>query len=544
MVRAGHPAAEHPVGAHNAKRRRATTATWVALIEWKWYARNPFLWVCTFGAPLYLSRMLSGFAPVLQRDDVLVASSLSPLAVASFIVANQAVIRPQRWGVGDVLLASRGPWFGTTVLAALSACAGHAILASTACFALLWSRAPTGHPSVMEVLVGPLVVVLGGAAGALLGRLTSSHLLAALLAPALWLVAGMAGGAAASPMARRFAPVLRVESLRDASELAIRPTSWHALYLALLGLAVVVTAIGLDARRRRAPARPLLAAGCVLAAFALLAAAQQRFTASIYETNEAFDFALFPAAHERCDDIGPVEVCAYRGYDTWRYEWSDTVERILALSPSAPDTALVVRQRVTRAPLNGYPADRVLEINSALVTIEGSGLEVNPGTALAGAARTFEVASGTAAWVVGLPASKGYQFQAIPDNDALLRGIKPPLAVCDASGSARAVAAAWLAGAASESFRDNLTYVLRQSRAVAPEDHVYYSLTVGGAQLSTADGQLASVLWDDEARAEAMRRSWGRWSSPDATADELAGSLGLAYEPEHTEGLRTTGRCE
>ena len=301
--------------------------------------------------------------PVLQdMDRETQLGMMLLLGGAALVAGNLAVLRAHRHGtnaLGDVLVL---PYRARTVahlLAVLPLGLLAVVLVALRIGALALAPA-AGHPNVFELATGPAVVVLFGAIGVLLGRLTRSAIVAPLMLLALLailvvipLVAPIPG----SPV-RWFQPVVAESEapfvLPAPVYLMARPAGPHLVYLVGLALLVAVAALA----RGGARSLRLLGVGVVALALTAAGAVGQAGSVSKATTDARLAAMQYPAKSQTCRSLGTVTYCAFPDFTGWIPSWDTEVHGVLARVPAAlAAQPLAVRQRVVlMGPNNAVPS--------------------------------------------------------------------------------------------------------------------------------------------------------------------------------------------
>lgn len=506
------------------------------------------------GAALSLLLSLPGpylQAPVLHRDDITTAIWLLPLAGATLLVVNLAVLRARRHDTTELyesLPTSPSAHTGGH-LVSLGAAAVVAALVVVASVAYMVALGGIWAPSAAELATGPAIVVLAGALGVLAARWAPSPTVAPVLLVALGAVAASLSGSLGW-----FAPWIGIDTMPR--ELFIRPAGWHLLYL--LGVAGLVAVAALW--RHGTTPRLAVAGAAVVSLIAVTgvmqarppSASQQAAIAELVTSGEALV----------CEARGAVEYCAFPAYGGWVERWAAVVEPVLQRAP-APlwNRGLVVRQRPwddevynadispsTRARLFDEAGHPVGQPDDGSVSV---GMRWGRGPGLGGA--QLVLALNTAAWAVGLPLVTG--DYTVRDGDGSLLDTES----CWSGGQARSVVALWLAGSATPATDAALRSVIAaEPYAFDMEDRgdgdpdigppvqsqLHFGQPSGGISWSKADTNYAAQLLDrptDEVTA-LVNDHWDQLMDPTTTTDDLVALAGLDVLPTRAEQLRAAGR--
>lgn len=276
--------------------------------------------------------------PVLHDEAQLVQLPMLLLAAGTLLAVNLAALRPQRDGLAAFYLVQPVTERRRTTAHLLSALVPAVLAAAVVALRLTWlATAPgaVGRPSILETMTVPLVVVLAGAAGLLLARLTSTPVAAPLVIAGLAMLALFT--AVGPSWSRRLGPVVfedeAVGSLPP--ELMHRPVGWHLLYLAAVVAALALLAVG--SRRRAAVA---------VVAVTVTAVAQGATSVQPVPVQAATSVQT-ATDRQVCRAEGAVTYCAFPVYERRTAQWSEVVGNILRWAP--PEVAagpFAVRQRV------------------------------------------------------------------------------------------------------------------------------------------------------------------------------------------------------
>ncbi len=447
--------------------------------------------------------------PVLQdvdRDSDLGMMLL--LGAAALIAGNLAVLRAHRDGttsLGQVLILPAPARTVAHLLAVVPVAAAGAVLILVRIAVLAVLTPAAGHPDPYEVATGPVTVLVLGALGVLLGRLTRSAIAAPLVLLVLlaslvvlplladggraqWLQPVVAQGDPAFP-----APV--------PAGLMARPAAAHVAYLlGLAGLLAVAALWRAGAGSRRAAIAAAVAVALTLAGGVLQAQPPDRGTLA------ARAAAMnHPSQHQTCRPLDGVTYCAFDGFTGWIPAWNTVVQAVLARVPAgARPSALTVRQRIV---------------------VLGSDGGVDPG-AVAGAWRADDRAAGTPNAVSASTRwgdSRSAVSLAALVADRIVSGGEGDVG-CGAAG----VLVAWLAGQVSTQARTGLRLLADHSNgdrgAVSFGEVGGPGFEVSQADVAVAMAVLARPAADIAARVQA---SWATLTAPGTTAAAAAQLLGV-----------------
>jgi len=372
-----------PTASDRAARRKAMAG--LVRVEAARLTRHPgtVLTLLILGLVLYaITDARTARFPVLQDADQL---SQLPVALlfggAALIQSNLAVLRPDRHGTADALdvLVLPTRWRTAAHLLALLPLGVFAAL-FVACHIAYLSARPgaVGSVNPYELATGPVLVLLFGAVGVLLGRLVRSLvagplLMVVLAAIMLVTVVLVPPGTSEPNWFLPFAPASGGDPLYGTAsvpvDLMTRPAGRHLVYL--LGLLALITTAALwrggplrqapggksnrsDTGRRRRGLIVAAAAGLVVTVGAGTAQALPPSPSIVAARISATDR---PAAQQHCRRMGNVTYCAFAGFEPWVNDWNEVVSGVLRRVPSAvAGRPLAVRQRVV-APY-GSPQNR------------------------------------------------------------------------------------------------------------------------------------------------------------------------------------------
>jgi hypothetical protein len=340
-------------------RRRAVFA--LAKVESIRLLRHPVTVVAVlFLIGIWVSEWLTNEAnhfPVLQdvdRDTQLGIMLL--LGGAAVIAGNLAVLRGHRHGttaLSDVLVLPYPMRTAAHLLAVLPLAVLAALLAA-ARIAVLAAAPAAGRANPYELATGPAVVLLFGAVGVLLGRLTRSAIVAPLALLGLLAMLVVLPLLTRDGPARWFQPVVPesepVFVLPAPANLMARPAGPHLAYL--VGLAVLVAVAALA----RSGARIVRLALVAVVALALtVAGGVGQLAGPSQSVRQARLIAMQrPAGQQTCQRLGRVTYCAFPDFVSWIPSWDAEVRGVLRRVPTAiAQRPLAVRQRIVLLNDNG-----------------------------------------------------------------------------------------------------------------------------------------------------------------------------------------------
>lgn len=543
--------------------------------------RHPIMWV---GA--LLSLVTYGFftwhaAPVLHRDDIFTAGALLPLAAATLIVANLASSRATR-NATDELYDTTSSSPGLRIVGHLISLAYAVALAVGVIglmFVYLFLDTPVGTPSAAEIMVGPVTVALFGAVGIAIGRWNPHPALgpmAVVVAGALQyvLIQPITGSQATnstvlnpSPWLAPWVPLSLTGEVP--SELVIRPTGWHLVYL--VGLISIIAAFALSRRGSRGRLLPLFIAGT---AAVVLGVVGQFTRASAAQRATLADLLEHPEDHQVCEERREVTYCAYPAYVGWIDRWAAPIEGALDQIPvDERPTDLTVRQRFGwyfEGPIDVPKETLRAVVHRGGLQEEGSGTtlwtDIRWGRGATEGGYAIGLALAVTMEALDFPSSRA-EMRPTPDEIALFDETVLPtiekefrakavrllradrrLYSCHTAHQARALVAIWIAGQATPETRAAIT----SSAADSP-----YGLTIyetNGKRYATYMGSYMPLyplvpppMWDrvsfgdaefhyaarllsrpDEEVAAVIAERWDEITEPTAMTETLLDDFGLA----------------
>ncbi|MEU0070678.1 ABC transporter permease [Streptomyces sp. NPDC006332] len=290
--------------------------------------------------------------PALQDVDRATQGPPVLVALAVLLGVNHAVLRAKRRDTERhfaVLVVQ--PW-QRTVAHLLSVVPVAAVVAVCVAGQFTWEAlkpGAIGRGSVGELLVGPLTVLLFGAAGVLLARLVASVAAAPLLIVFLLFLILFFFGASSGDEeggTRWLYPVV-MEGFGGGnafpSDLLGRPAAWHAVYLLALCLTIGLLAVLLGGGRR---IRTVQGAFVGMLALTVLGAfAQMTGPAATTAARERASVA--PEKEQTCVERDGSTYCAFPEWIPRATTWADTVKQVQSLAGGAAhDQKLLVRQRI------------------------------------------------------------------------------------------------------------------------------------------------------------------------------------------------------
>jgi hypothetical protein len=456
--------------------------------------------------------------PVLQdvdRDSDLGMMLL--LGAAALIAGNLAVLRAHRDGttnLGQVLILPAPARTLAHLLAVVPVVLLGAVLILIR-VAVLTAFTPTaGHPNPYELATGPVTVLVLGALGVLLGRLTRSAIAAplvllVLLASLIVLPLLARGGSAQwlQPVVVEGDPAFAAPV---PAGLMARPAAAHVAYLlGLAGLFAVAAVWRAGAGSRRAVVAGVVAMALTVAGGVLQAQPPSRAALAAREAT-----MNHPSQHQTCRQLDAVSYCTFDGFAGWIPAWNTVVQAVLARVPaSARPPVLTVRQRIV---------------------VFGAAGAVDPGS-VAAAWRADDRAAGTPNAVTA-PSRWGDSRSAVSlaalVADRIVSGGNGAVA-CGGVG----VLIGWLAGQVSTQTRTGLRLLAEHSdgdRGMVSFDQVGApGLEVPQAEVDVALAALSGPPADIAAQ---VLTSWATLTAPSTTVAQAAEILGVPAPS-------TTGNC-
>jgi hypothetical protein len=464
--------------------------------------------------------------PVLQdadRDSQL--GTMLLLGGAALIAGNLAVLRVHRNGttaLSDVLVLPMPPRTAAHLLAVLPLGLLAAVL-TTIRIAVLAVAPAAGRPNPFELATGPVIVLLLGAIGVLLGRLTISAVVAPLtLLGVLALLVVIPLLSSGGP-ARWFQPVVpEAEAafvMPAPVHLMARPAGPHLAYLAGLTALVAVAALA------RSGARSVRVRVVAAAALAVTVAGGIAQTASPSPSvTRARTAAMQHPSHEQtCRQLGQVTYCAFPDFVAWVPGWDTEIRGVLRRVPAVlAQRPLAVRQRIIVLRNNAVadPSD------------EWRADDLAAGTPDAVSVGTRWGDSRSSATLAALVAYR------------LVTGGRPGQnpAVCGARG----VLIGWLAGQASPGSETGL-HLLAADQNRNHNFGVFFREigSESGVFLPDRELTLASALLDRSAEEVGARvlRSWDELVEERTSTERAAEILGMPPPAQQPPGQLAFGAC-
>ncbi|MEZ0114987.1 hypothetical protein ABH920_009022 [Catenulispora sp. EB89] len=293
--------------------------------------------------------------PILQDTDQLAQMPVALLLGGTALIqGNLAVLRSHRHGTAgalDVLVLPTRWRTAAHLVAVLPLAMVAALIVAVHIVYLATRPGAVGSVSLYELATGPVVVLLFGAVGVLLGRVTRSVVVGPLLmvvltAVALLTVSLIAPGSRKPDWFLPFTPTSGGDPLYGTASLPVdlmtRPAGRHLVYL--LGLLALITTAALMRGGRK---RGLLVAGAAGLAVTVAAGVAQTLPpdASIVAARSAA--TTQPSSQQRCQHIENITYCAFPGFSPWVTDWNAVVRGVLQRVPDQMAVQpLAVRQRI------------------------------------------------------------------------------------------------------------------------------------------------------------------------------------------------------
>lgn len=365
--------------------RTLQVVTQLARFEGHRQLRSPFLWLAIAASMVLVWLAVHDEPATLWARSVTIAGSCLPIAVTVLLLGNGAALRDHSSRVGET---TETPPTGKDLrMLGLVAGAWAAVLLSTAVvvFGVVLSVTdePAGSFIVPEIVVGPLVVLLGQALGVMLGRWIPNPWAAPLtlvVLVGLFLIQDFWPGERTIPAASPFLPWRKGYTL-DWVQGEPRMPLLHLVYLTGL--------IGLMAALASRSWRAVGLAGILVAGTAV-------GLASIDTAGEEVSAAVDRWAASQpqiCQEDDGVRFCAIDGYQPWIDDWAAVVDRIDQLVPgeigleeveqttrglaARNDTDPTVAHVHGRLPVDGDLAQQILAPELGLPSTGGEAAAMN-----------------------------------------------------------------------------------------------------------------------------------------------------------------------
>ncbi|MEV0371125.1 ABC transporter permease [Streptomyces sp. NPDC050636] len=302
--------------------------------------------------------------PVLQDESRYLQVPLLLLAIGTLLAANLGMLRGRRHSVEPLYeVLGLGPRNRTTahLLSLLPAVALTAALALARIGYLAAKPGAVGTVQWPEIATPPATVLLAGALGVLLARLSASPSVAPLVLAGLTACTFVA--AVQNTAAWRWFAIVAIEDEFAPplpSDLVGRPAGWHLLWLlALAGLCAALALL------RRAPsdapaaaqpgAGPLRLGTAAAATLAVLAGTLQTRPLPSDIVQARAEATEHPVAQQVCTTLDTVEYCAFPEFKDRAQDWDKVVRGVLARTPrKVADARYAVRQRTFRSGVESH----------------------------------------------------------------------------------------------------------------------------------------------------------------------------------------------
>ncbi|MEU6381013.1 ABC transporter permease [Streptomyces sp. NPDC046909] len=287
--------------------------------------------------------------PALQDADRATQSGPLFVGLAVLLAVNQAVLRSRR--------RDTERHFTVLVMGTAHRTAAHllsvvpAALLTAVCVAgqFAWQAlkpGALGHGSPGELLVGPLTVLVFGAAGVLIARVVRTAFTAPLVVVFfLFLFLLSTGAGIDEGWTRWLTPVIGVGSANTLpSDLIGRPAAWHALYLTGVGLSLALLAVLLGGGLRARSVQAGFAGALALTVLGTIAQGQG-VPANVTAARERA--TLHPEQVQTCVEHDGSRYCAFPEWRGRTADWARTAAGVQSLAGgTAHDQSLLVRQRI------------------------------------------------------------------------------------------------------------------------------------------------------------------------------------------------------
>ncbi|MEX1125596.1 MAG: hypothetical protein WEE53_08025 [Acidimicrobiia bacterium] len=489
--------------------------------------RHPLTWLGALGS-LWLMWTLGGdVAPILERDSVFLAGAMLPLAAATLLVANYAILRQRRLletldaypsdanrRILGVQLGLVGPVLMSVLLQSIG-------------FVYLLMGGSIGTVNLWELAVGPLLMVVFGLGGVALGRWLPHPIVAPVALVGLAALQFMA-----SPDAQIFssvptanvewlAPWMMPSAFSPIEDLAFRPYVLHLGYVTVLALVLGILALHHRGWDRLAP----LAVGGLFGVAVVVVS----FNLSS-EPTVGFDWPE-AAANQVCNTAEGIEYCAFEFYTDWIPRWQETVASVNDLAPVSIDTVIQRPPNHGWDDNSGIPASGIVVLTSLEwdrvdgLPTQGFRLAIDVAQSAVGLPSTPEIRSFTPEEIESIvKQNPGYPG----DLKAQLEEEGPYPKACSAIGQARAVVAVWLAGTA---LVDGASFLEARMKELHPSATSLYwpdrahdpSVMIGRPDAELAAELLALPV--AEVHPELLSR-WPEVMDPATTSADLASWFG------------------
>ncbi|RLP93189.1 hypothetical protein [Micromonospora sp. CV4] len=462
--------------------------------------------------------------PVLQDEDRYSQVPLLLVAAGAFIASNLALTRAQRSGVAAVTdLLALAPWRRTLaqLLAPLPLAMLSGLLVGARVAHLAAAPGAVGRPSLLELVTGPLIVLLAGVAGVAVGRLTSMVAVGPLVILGMAIFTLVGAVTLGRPMLKWWGLVAIEDEFEPPlpADLMHRPVTAHLVYLAACAAVCCAVALARSGVDRRIG---VTAVG-VTTVLAVVAGAGQSVTVPGDVAARRSVAEREPSAQQTCRTVGRVTYCAFRDFEGRIDQWSTLVGGMLGHTP--PDRAAdryVVRQRLlfgaTTSSVSISPPLAVWAADDARAGTPGAvPVGTKWGTDQIGGDAMLSFAGHFAARVV----------TGEPPTEA------SALSVC----RSRAVLVLWLAATATEETTAALRSLLPRTggSVVLPLLDSSLGLSIGRQEVSVVRSLLDRPA---DQVAQQVIANWAELTRPETGTERAASLLGTRVLGPAAEGAR------
>jgi hypothetical protein len=525
-----------PDEASSTARRRATLslarAESVRLLRHPATAVTAVLFVAAWGVGQVFGDFGARFPVLPDVDSATHIPALLLLAVGALLAANLTVLRPTRDRTAEAFGLLSLPERHRTaahLLAVLSLGLLAAVLEAVRIGYLLTLPDAAGRPNPYEIATVPMLTLVGGALGVLLGRLVRAAVFAPLAvagagaALLVWTMLGRVTTGSDRPSPLRW---LQPIALGDGApmplpgDLVSRPAGRHLAYLAGIGLILALAA--LIRSGARGP-RLIVAVSAALALTVGAGVAQtrppdQRLLDARAAATER------PAARQDCQRLAGGTYCAFPDFADWADDWDRVTLAVLRrVPPGQAPGPLYFRQRVFAA-----GAERLAGVHEA------------GGLAPLDAWRADDLAAGTPD-PVALPTWWNPAAQVDLAGALAYRAIGGQVPADGPLCGGRAVLVAWLVGQVGPETSARVRDLAADSRglslAIDTSAGFFSSLFLDRAELA-----VAAKLLDRSADgvAAAVAAAWTELRDPRTRTERAAELLGVPGVPPED---RQVARC-
>jgi hypothetical protein len=494
----------------------------LARVESVCLLRHPALLAATsLYAAFWISDLATGDDahrfPVLQDESWFIHLPLLLVAAGVLLAANQGALRSHRNSTEptyEVLVVGRAQRLCAHLLSLLPATLLSLLLTVARIGYLAGQPGAVGEVRPLELLAGPLCVLLAGVVGVLLSTFARSAAIAPMVLVGLGMLTFV--GALNTGSEWRWLGLLAFENENAAplpTVLVDRPAAAHLLWLvaltALLSAAAVLRAGGRGAALKAVAALAL--AGALAAGFT------QTGGISPAAADKRVAFTEHPAAQQNCTTRNGITYCAFPGFEKWTEEWGKVTEGVLRYVPrDMARSGYAVRQRVF--PAGGTSSDGVappLESWTHDDAAAGTPGAVTVGTDWSDGATGGD---GRSDAVTGFAAEFAYRVVTgkVPDQPRLSM-------VC----GARAVLVLWLAGEATPGTQDALRSM--RDRTFGGGLSMPLLNSAAGFSFEPRAAAFAFDLIDHPAERStaAITANWAELTAPGTSVDRAAELLGV-----------------